>query len=54
MIKITGKLTGNWGYRISWNGKLVLQVEEKFSSYDGLHPFDFVWRDATFKDLRIP
>ena len=52
-------LTGAWRYRITWRGKLILQVQEKFlRMYDlgGSGHFDesdyYRWRDATIHDVQ--
>lgn len=48
--------TGNYRVRQSWNGKLILQMEETFANHDP-HGFGDAgthteWRDMKVTDLR--
>lgn len=48
-------LTGKTKYRRSFNGKMILVVEER-RTYTCPHTFEedpyFTWRDATFTDVQ--
>lgn len=44
------KLTGKTRYRISWNKKLILQVEKSYVRA-GQIVSDYDWRDAKVEDL---
>ena len=42
--------TGNTRYRISWLGKVILQVEV-YKNWDIMTDCKTLWRDATKKDV---
>lgn len=42
--------TGNTRYRISWLGKVILQIEV-YKDWDIMTDCKTVWRDATKKDV---
>jgi len=53
---MTRKLTGRIRYRTSWNGKLILQVEENWEDecmYNTTLNKGRKWRDAKIEDLTV-
>lgn len=55
-----GELTGKSRYRISWSGKVILQLQHYHIGSltdrgNGLRVLDYIllWRDATREDMKI-